>query len=220
MRSGTSSSGTSSSLAKTRLRTATPASITPSRVARDQGCHHGQIAPLRDEAIGAGRRQPGQRAHVMRRQRHAIGHDGGAVRVVLAAAGAGIEQAATDIRGEDRAGILVLQLDEAAAAAPVAERFPLLAVHRLERRGAPEGFVGLGSLTMGPYATAGGPREARAAHPRRAARVSKSVPKRDRRRGKESAVPAFHAGPLARARQQDMYVQSGRMMRRAGRNVA
>ena len=45
--------------------------------------------------------------------------------VIAAAAGPGVEQFAGDIGEVDAAGVFVLELDEAAASAPVAERFPL-----------------------------------------------------------------------------------------------
>ncbi|CAH1653976.1 hypothetical protein BOSEA31B_11006 [Hyphomicrobiales bacterium] len=111
------------------------------RISGNERVPPGQVLSFRDEAIGAGRRQPGQAAHLLRRQGHAIGHLLRTVRIVPAAAGTGIEQATADIGREDAPGLLVLELDEAAAATAVAKRLPLLGRHGFERRGAPERLV-------------------------------------------------------------------------------
>ena len=68
----------------------------------------------------SGRRQPGNRPDVLRREFDAIGHALAPAGVIAASAGAGLEQAAGDVGIMDAAGILVLKLDEAAPAAPVA----------------------------------------------------------------------------------------------------
>ena len=60
-----------------------------------------EVAPLVDEALGAGRRQPRERAHLVRRQLHAIGNLCLPVRVVAAAAGVAVEEPAGDIGPRD-----------------------------------------------------------------------------------------------------------------------
>src|SRR5690606_5020583 len=60
------------------------------------------------------------------------------VGIVAAAATLRVEQPAGDAGPVDFAGILVLQLGQAAFAAAVAKRFPFGRAHRLERLGFPE----------------------------------------------------------------------------------
>ena len=78
------------------------------------------------------------RATVGRRQLDAVRHPARAVRVVAALAGAEVEQPAGDVGERQLVGVVVAQLVQAAAAAAVAERFPLGAGHLLERLGLPE----------------------------------------------------------------------------------
>ncbi len=61
------------------------------------------------------------------------------VPVVAAAAGGRIKQATTKLREVNLAGILVLDLEQAALAATIAERLPLVPRHRLEALSQPEG---------------------------------------------------------------------------------
>src|SRR5690606_2771078 len=86
-------------------------------------------------------RQRGDGAYVLRRQAQAVGHALGAAKIVGAPAQLGIEQPASDAGEVDIAGILVLELGQAALAAAVAERFPLRRRHRLQRLGFPERLI-------------------------------------------------------------------------------
>lgn len=99
-----------------------PRSPSPARASRyrlrapSPGCPKGAGATSRDRAlrhqpVGAGRRQPGKRAHVGRRQPDAIGHARKPVGVIRAAAALRVEQPAADAGPVDFAGILVLQLE-------------------------------------------------------------------------------------------------------------
>ena len=97
-----------------------------------------KIATLGDEPVGAGRRHPGKVADILRRQAHAIRHLRLPVAIVAAAACTGVEEGAADVGVLDRAGFLIVELDEAAARASVAEAFPLRLAHGLERLLAPE----------------------------------------------------------------------------------
>ena len=111
------------------------------RVARHQRMPPVEVAPLRDEAIAAARRQPGQGADVLRRQPHAVRNLVRAVRIVLARAQPGIEQPAGDVGEIDLAGVLILELFQAAPRAAVAQRLPFGAGHLLQRLGFPEQSV-------------------------------------------------------------------------------
>src|SRR5215475_3005405 len=79
-----------------------------------------KVAALRQQTICTSWRQPGDLADIVRREAYAIGDFGAAVLVIAAAAGLGVEETAADIGVIDAAGVLVLQLVEAAAPAPVA----------------------------------------------------------------------------------------------------
>src|SRR6185312_5111766 len=68
-------------------------------------------------------------ADVPGRQSNAVGHARGAVLVVRAAARLAVEQLAGGPGEMDSRRLLFLELDEAAAAATVAERFPLVLTH-------------------------------------------------------------------------------------------
>ena len=128
-------------------RTETPAACTVSGSPETSGCHHCEPAPLGETAIGARLRQPEQVRHVFGRDRGAVAHALLAVWIVAAAAGVRIEQAAAEPRQVDVGGVLVLDLDQAALAAAVAQRFPLLAGHRGERLCLPEGEL-VGGLRL------------------------------------------------------------------------
>ena len=97
-----------------------------------------EVAALGNQAVGAGAWQPVDGAHVLWRQPDAIGHARQPVGIVRAATGRAVEQATADARPVDLAGILVLELRQAALAAAVAKRFPLRGAHRLKRRRLPE----------------------------------------------------------------------------------
>jgi hypothetical protein len=64
-----------------------------------------------------------------------------AIVVILATAGADIEQFAGNLGVEQLARILVFQLDQAALGAAVAERFPLVSRHLVKPLGTPKGLI-------------------------------------------------------------------------------
>ena len=104
--------------------------------------HQPQVASLADQTVGASRRQPGELLDLVGGQLDAVRHQALAIRVVGAAAGLAVEETAGDVGPEDRPRLPFLKLVEAAASAPVAERFPLRFGHLGERPAAPEGFFG------------------------------------------------------------------------------
>jgi hypothetical protein len=108
-------------------------------IAGDQRMPPGQTAPLREAAIGAARRQPVDTVQCLRRQADAIRHPLAAVYVVGAAAALQIQQPAGDIGESERTGLVIAQLVQAAAAAPVAQRLPFLGRHFRQGLGFPEG---------------------------------------------------------------------------------
>src|SRR5262249_49746917 len=110
------------------------------RVARDQGMPPVEVLSIGDEAIGARRRQPVDAAHQFRRQRDAIWHVALAVLVVGTLAALAFEHETGDIGEIGVAGLLLLQLDEAATATAIAKALPLLRRERFEGLGLPERF--------------------------------------------------------------------------------
>lgn len=88
---------------------------------------------VRAEAIGAGTRQPGDLLDIAGGEPDAFGDIGAAMLVVAAEAGLTIEQATGNIGRIEIAGVLILDLVQAAFAAAVAQRFPLRAVEGRER---------------------------------------------------------------------------------------
>ena len=119
IRSGQSSGGMSLSLADTRPRTETPASCTLSGEPDTRGCHRAGPA-FGHQPIGAGDGKPAQLPHHVRGQPHAIGDTAVAARIVDASTRLAVEQLAADVGEINLARIVVLELDEAAAAAAVA----------------------------------------------------------------------------------------------------
>src|SRR3546814_7717369 len=109
------------------------------RVAADEIMPVVQGFALGAQAIGAGLRQPFEVVDLRFGQRQAIGNMAAAMLVVAAARGRKIEQAARDIRRIDAARVLILQLEQAAFAAAVAQGLPLTRVEAGERR-FPEGL--------------------------------------------------------------------------------
>jgi len=87
-------------------------------ITRDQRMPPIEIAALGDQFVAAARRQPVQGADVFGRQPDAVRNLGRTIRVVLAGAGARIEQFAGDMGEIDLAGILILELFQAARAQP------------------------------------------------------------------------------------------------------
>jgi hypothetical protein len=72
------------------------------------------------------------------RQRDAIGHMGMAVIIIAAHAAAPIQHPAGDIGCIKCPSLFVFQLVNAAFAAPIAERFPLSTIKRVQWQGFPE----------------------------------------------------------------------------------
>ena len=95
---------------------------------RDQIMPVGQRLAFAAQAIGAGRRQPVELVELGRVELHAIGDLRLRLRIIGAAAVAPVEQFAGDVGRVELAGLLILELVQAAAAAAVAQRFPLAAV--------------------------------------------------------------------------------------------
>ena len=87
----------------------------------------------RPQAIGAGLWKPVERVEAFTVKGYAIGDAFAAMLVIGAAAVSPIEKAAGDIRRVQLAGLLVFELVDTAAAATVAQGFPLAAVESLER---------------------------------------------------------------------------------------
>lgn len=84
-----------------------------------------EVSPFGDEAIGAGGRQPLKGPHFARRQANAFRHHLGTMGIITATAALAVEQRAADVRIDDAAGILILELVEAAAGAAIAQALPL-----------------------------------------------------------------------------------------------
>ncbi len=101
-----------------------------------------KLLPLGQQPIGAGAGHEGQVGDIRRGDLHAIRYQLLPVLVASAATAERIEQVAGDIRMQDRPGILVLQLDQTAFAASVAERFPLRIGHLGQSFRAPERLLG------------------------------------------------------------------------------
>src|SRR5262249_52155542 len=95
------------------------------RIAGYQRVPPGEILAFRDQAVGAGRWQPLQSPDIARGESHAISHLGLAVRVVTAAAFFAIEELAAHVREQGLVRVFINELVQAAAAAAVAEAFPL-----------------------------------------------------------------------------------------------
>ena len=77
-------------------------------------------------------------SHIIRRESHAIGNPGCPIRIIGALAGFEIKQFTGGAGVDVFARILVFQLVKAAAAAAVAQAFPLLAAHLAKGLGFPE----------------------------------------------------------------------------------
>src|SRR5262249_56735274 len=84
----------------------------------------GEILALRNEAVGAGRRQPCQPPHIARGEPHAVFHPGVTVGVVAATAFVAVEQLAADVSEQGLVGVLLDQLVQATAATAVAQALP------------------------------------------------------------------------------------------------
>ena len=120
IRSGQNSGARSVSLADTRPRTETPASCTLSGEPDIERMPAVEVPSLGDQPVGAGDGKPAQLANRGRRQLHAVGHNPVTARIVEAAARLAVEQPAANVGEVNLGRVLVLELDEAAAAAAVA----------------------------------------------------------------------------------------------------
>jgi hypothetical protein len=106
---------------------------------RHQGMPPGEAFSLIQQAVGAGLGKPAELADIISGQCNTIRHPGGPVRVIRASAGLDIKQLAGGTGIEKLARILILQLVQAAAAAAIAQTFPLCPAHLGERFGLPKG---------------------------------------------------------------------------------
>src|SRR5262249_12965746 len=102
------------------------------------------------QPIGAARRQPVDLRQRFGRELDAVVDDAEAVRIVAAAAGLAVEQAAADIGEVEPAGVFFLELVEAAAGAAVAQAFPLCIAHLSGRLGFSEPFRHLRTPRLSP----------------------------------------------------------------------
>jgi hypothetical protein len=100
----------------------------------------GQVLALTHQPITAGGRKPVKGCHIGRRQRHAIRHAGGAVGIVLAAAGTGIQHFAGGTGEQDFARVFFLEFDQTAARTTIAQAFPFRARHVVQPLCLPEWF--------------------------------------------------------------------------------
>ena len=108
------------------------------RIAGDERMPPIEVAALGHEPIGAGGRQPAPVAGVLGRDALAIVHAARAMGIVGAAAGLAIEEPAGDVGIIDAGGVFVLELDQTAARAAVAQALPFGAGHFREGFGEPE----------------------------------------------------------------------------------
>ena len=98
-----------------------------------------QIVPIEQglarcpQSVGARLRKPLERMQILPVESHAVRDPFSPVFIIRAAPIAPIEEAASDVRRIEFAGFLILQLVDAAAAAAIAESFPLTAIQRFER---------------------------------------------------------------------------------------
>lgn len=91
-----------------------------------------EIAPFGDKPVGAGWRQPAQRADLGGVEPDTVVHFLLPVRIIGAPAGEGVEKLAANVGEMDGAAVGVFELDEAAAAASIAETFPFRGVEFLK----------------------------------------------------------------------------------------
>ena len=106
-----------------------------------------QALPLRQQAIGAGRRQPVIFGNLVVGDLQTVRLFFKAVAVVGALAGLGIEQVAGHVGEHQLLGVLVDQLVQTALAAAVAQRLPLRHGHLLQALRLPKGG-GLHGFTL------------------------------------------------------------------------
>ena len=109
------------------------------RIAGNQRMPPVQIAPFGEQTIGTGGRQPNNAPDIARGEPDAVLHLRGTIGIVATAAACPIEQSAANIREIGPARIVgILELDQAAAAAAVAQALLLGIAHLGERLRFPE----------------------------------------------------------------------------------
>src|SRR5882757_11378649 len=108
------------------------------RVTRDQGMPPVEVLLQMDQPVGAGLGEPVHLFHNLWGELDAVRHDLLAVLVVPAARGLGVQKLAASVGLGQFPGALVFELVDAAHAAAVAQRFPLLLGHLGERLALPE----------------------------------------------------------------------------------
>ena len=143
MKSPRSSSATPSS-DSVRPLTEMPAATTVSGVPETSGCHQARPLPSAQAAVGTALRKPGKLRYIDGIELEAVGNQAMAVGIVGATAGFAVEQVAYHGGRVDLGGVLVLELDQAAAAAPVAQAFPFGPGHLDEALSFPELVFGHG----------------------------------------------------------------------------
>ena len=110
-------------------------------VAGDERMPLGQALPFRQQAVGAGRRQPVELGDLVVGDLQAVRLLLEAVDVVGALAGLGIEQVAGHVGEHQLLGVLIDQLVQAALAAAIAQGLPLGHGHLLQAFYLPKGGV-------------------------------------------------------------------------------
>ena len=114
----------------------------------------GKIAALGNQPVSTGWRQPAQCPDLGWGQFDAIPHLTAAVRIIGAAAALLVEELAGDVGKVDFTAILVFKLDKTAAAASIAQTFPLGGAQGFERLLFPERRLpGKRALPLGFCAT-------------------------------------------------------------------
>src|SRR5262249_10479543 len=109
------------------------------RIAGNQRMPPVKIAPFGEQAIRAGRRQPDNAPDIARGEPDAVLHLRGTIGIIATAAACPIEQPAANTREIGPAWIVgILELDQAAAAAAVAEALPFRIRHFRQRFTSPK----------------------------------------------------------------------------------
>jgi hypothetical protein len=119
------------------------------RVTAHQVVPQQQVLAFGHQAISAGGRQPLELVGLIGRQLDAVGDELATVGVIRATAGVQVQQFAGDARVVNAAVVFVFQFLQAAQAAAVAQRLPLILIELGEGFTFPEGFDfgGHGSTT-------------------------------------------------------------------------
>lgn len=102
----------------------------------------------RNQHISASGWQPGQIAHSLWGQFHAIGDAGRAIVVITASTRGTVEEITSNRRPNDRVVLLINHLVEATATTAIAKRFPFFRRHVFERFFDPKGSAHSASLCL------------------------------------------------------------------------